>query len=165
MTRIKSIICFITLQTPIILFGQKVIEDSLRLERILNNVKIETFNVSNEKKDIPKFIKRRLSKIDKCKFKIANAGGKFNSGDALQKKSLPNKRIVYIAYNENFYIITYEEGGFGRTYNARLIEYNKRTIKCITTLIMPSHFSVGEFRRILDRRDWLSYVSEKSTCF
>lgn len=164
MTKMKLFVALILFCIPVIILGQGANQDSLRLEKIAINIEKEKFDVSIKKKDIPVFIRRKLTKADKIKFKIANGGEEFNSGDALQKRSLPNKRIVYVAYSRNIYVITYEQGGFGKTYYSRIIEYQKRHVKCITTLIVPPHANIDEFRRIMERRELIKYMAEKSLC-
>jgi hypothetical protein len=165
MTKMKMFICLIFFYIPILILGQGINQDSIRLEKIADSIENERFSVSIKKRDIPGFIRRKLTKIDKTKFRIANEGEEFNSGDALQKGSLPNKRIVYIAHSRNFYIVTYEQGGFGRAYYSRIVKYQKRDIECITTLAVPPHANIDDFKRIMEKKELIKYVAEKSSCF
>jgi len=161
----KSIHLLITFIIPVLSFGQEPIQDSFNFERIEANIRTGKFETSIKKKDIPNFMKNKLSRVDKVKFRIASGDEEFNAGDALLKRSLPGKRIIYIGFNNGIYIITYEQGGFGRSYYSRIIEYEKKKIKCISTFLMPPHNTIDEFRNIMQKREWIKYVSEKSLCF
>lgn len=164
MTKMKSMLFLIIFHFPIIIFGQETIQDSLRIEKITNKIKNEMFEIGFKKKNIPGIIRHKLKVVDREKFKIADKGGSWGPGDAGLDGSLPNKRIVYVAYNKDMYIITYEQGGFGRTYYSRVIEYEKRDVKCITTLKMPPHDNVDDFKRIMEKKELIKYVAEKSLC-
>jgi hypothetical protein len=148
---------------PEIALGQNKY-DSLALEYFKNKLSTESFDISFNKKDIPGFIKHKFTEIDKTKFKIASKGKSFNSGDAILRESLPNKRVVYIAHIDGVYIITYEQGGFGTAYYTRLIKYDKRRVNCLITLQLPPHEELDEFRQILKSNDQTKYVANKSLC-
>lgn len=162
----NSIFILLIIINPARLFGQTAIQDSLAFAKIDTILQAENFSISTNKKSIPKFVRKAISKIDKKKFKVASAGDEFNAGDIIVKSSLPNKRIVYTAHNDsvNVYFITYEQGGFGRTYYSRIVEYYKSTVLCITTLIVPSHDDFASFKNILGTSKRIKIVYEKSTC-
>src|SRR3954468_22034799 len=99
---IKPFLLVLIFFIPEIALGQNKY-DSLALEYFKNKLSTESFDISFKKKDIPGFIKHKFTEIDKTKFKIASKGKSFNSGDAILRESLPNKRVVYIAHIDGVY--------------------------------------------------------------
>lgn len=159
---LKSILVLAINCIPLYLFGQMSAQDSLKIQSTIYGIENEQFVLGTKRSDIPRNILRKLSKIDNEKFRIANSDADFNSGDALQKRSLPNKRIIYIAHNSNFYVITYEQGGFGKNYYSRIVKYEKRKIKCLVTFIMPPHSNIEEFKNIMKYKRFETFVLSKS---
>jgi len=157
--------CLILSYFPTIGIGQTNTIDTKRLQEVISKIKNEKFEITTKTKNIPRFVKRELRKIDKVKFKIAKAGGNFNSSDVIDNKSWPNKRIIFLAYNEDVYVLLYEQGGISRNYYGRVIDHKKNSSDCIFTFIMPPHKDFEEFKYFVENEKWLKIVKEKSKCF
>ena len=81
------------------------------LDSFLNRIQRETFSVNCNKNGIPSFIKKQLD----CwthNFSIANCKEPYNATDVYDKK-LPNRQLLFLALNNDLFIMTYLRGGIG----------------------------------------------------
>ncbi len=143
-------IFFLLLQLCIcnLAFSQEV-ADSIKIEKISREINEVNFSTSYSYKTVPKFIKKAINKAQERKFTAASKGCKFNSTDVNIKKRLSNNRILYIAYSDKFYIITFEHGGYGINIQSKIVKFNYKIVVTIINLTTPFHENISEFKNIL----------------
>jgi hypothetical protein len=117
-------------------FGQKNCEFKIDTAKILanknldgfiNKLQSDTFKIANNKKDIPSFIKKQLN----CytgKFSIANPDGFYQEFDLIINKSLPRRKITFLAKSKDMLVLAYLHGGSGVTRHILFIQFKEKKI-------------------------------------
>jgi hypothetical protein len=110
------------------LFGQKdcgyridtarILKDR-NLDSLLVGLRMEDFQIFNNKKKIPAAIMQQLVCLSRDGFTLANPNEDYQSGCIISKK-LPARQLIAFGRSENFFIIDYLRGG-GGTYTTLII--------------------------------------------
>ena len=89
----------------------------------------DTFMVTNNKKDIPRFIKRQLNCLTHG-FSMANPDKKYQATDVVgwRIKPLPRRQLVFLAKSNHILVLTYYIGGIGRSNHLLLIKFKDKKI-------------------------------------
>lgn len=106
--------------------------------RILSSLKEESFEVSYDKKDVPKSLRNILERWNderKCPFgnevKFANPNEDFESTDCALDPQLPTRQIILILKNNKHVVITYKHGGIGLHNHILWAEFQNGFVKDI----------------------------------
>ena len=159
----KLILTILTFSVNV--YSQDMILDSIKFSQLSQKIVNQVFESSMDRRDINKKILKAFEKIDRQRFKVASKNEKYESTDIIQNKKLPNKRLIYLAYNKHFVIVTYEQGGFAKKNYSRIIEQNDCIIKCVFTFMVPYHEKFEELKELLNHYDLLKFNMQKSLCF
>jgi hypothetical protein len=85
-----------------------------------------SFEVTNDKKAIPKFIRTQLACLANG-FSIANPDQRYQASDLFFKR-LPNRQLVYLATNDSMMVMTYQRGGFVAYGHVLLIKFRNKEV-------------------------------------
>lgn len=96
------------------------------LDIFLAALKSDSFSITNNKKDIPRFIKKQLNCYAHG-FRIANPDQPYNATDVIIQ-NLPGRKLTFLAKSDNILVMRYNIGGIGVSSHLVLIKYNKRKI-------------------------------------
>lgn len=96
------------------------------LDNLLLEFQNDSFKITNNKKDIPHFIKKELDCLVNG-FSIANPGQKYQATDVVLKK-LPWRQLVFLAYNDRMLVMTYLKGGIGESRHLLMIKFKSKKI-------------------------------------
>ena len=91
---------------------ERIIEDT-DLEKIINVIKSEEFEVYNKKREIPKSILKTLTKWQNKKVRFADKGEKYRKNDVIINPRIPNREIITILKSNKYFVMTYNHGGRG----------------------------------------------------
>jgi hypothetical protein len=100
--------------------------NNINLDKLLQEFQSDSFRITNNKKDIPRFIKKQL----KCwtnGFAIANPGEPFQASDVILKRQ-PKRQLVFLAVSKKMLVMTYLKGGFGLSSRAIFIKFENKKI-------------------------------------
>lgn len=109
---ISKILLIILITTNCIL-AQKKCDYNINTPKILSNESLDKFIyllqkndfiVSNNKKEIPSFIKKQLDCIS-GEFSIANPGEKYQS-NCIAESNLPKRKLIFLSKSKNFLVMT-----------------------------------------------------------
>jgi hypothetical protein len=92
------------------------------LDSLLAELRIDSFKITNNKKDIPKFIKKQLD----CYvhgFRIANPDQPYNSTDVIIR-NLPGRQLTFLAKSDDLFVMQYDMGGIVRSSHLLLVKYH-----------------------------------------
>jgi len=135
MKLIKGFLAILTVTLSLNTFGQKDCDYQIdtskillnqNLDSFLNKIQRENFSVSRNKNCIPSFIKKQLD----CwthDFSIANCKEPYNATDLYNKK-LPNRQLLFLALNNDLFVMTYLRGGIGEQTHIVFIMFQDSTI-------------------------------------
>ncbi|HYV92944.1 MAG TPA: hypothetical protein VE978_14230 [Chitinophagales bacterium] len=135
MRQIQTLILSIILLTTQISEGQKKCSFQIDTAKILANrnldsfiadLKSDNFDITNNKKNIPKFIKRQLDCFT-GNFRIANPDEPYNSTDIIIR-SMPGRQLVFLAQSNDLLVMQYLEGGYVRTSHLLLVKFKDSKI-------------------------------------
>lgn len=76
----------------------------------------ESWTEFNTKDSIPELLTLTLKKVLQNDFEIANPNENFNKTDFIINDSIPNRQLRLLSRKNNFWRITYIQGGFGKHY-------------------------------------------------
>jgi hypothetical protein len=96
------------------------------LDRLLQYFQTNTFKITNNKKDIPRFIKKELDCLSNG-FSLANPGQPFQATDVIKGKR-PNRQLTFLAKNKNMLVLTYTLGGFSASRRVLFIIFEGKQI-------------------------------------
>jgi len=96
------------------------------LDKLLSELQSDTFNTTNNKKDIPRFIKKQLNCLAHG-FSIANPGQPYQATDVIFKK-LPRRQLVFLARSDNMLVMTYLKGGISLSRHVLFIKFKDKII-------------------------------------
>jgi hypothetical protein len=97
------------------------------LDSFLQDLKTDSFKITNDKKDIPEFIQRQLDCYANG-FSIANPDQPYQSTDVIITEGLPWRQLTFLAKSSTFLIMRYNIGGIGVSSHVVLIRFNKDKI-------------------------------------
>ena len=136
MTSYRPFLFFtLALLISINVFGQKNCEFKIDTAKILANQNLDnllsqfqndTFKITNNKKDIPRFIKKQLNCLTHG-FSIANPGQPYQATDVVFKK-LPWRQLVFLDRNNDMLVMTYLKGGIGLSRHVLFIKFKDKKI-------------------------------------
>ncbi len=125
--------------TSIKVFGQRKCAFQIDTAKILSNRNLDklllefqsgTFKTTNNKNDIPRFIKRQLNCLTHG-FLIANPGKPYEATDVFTGNifnKLPSRQLVFLAKSDNMLVMTYLKGGRGLSRHLLFIKFNGKKI-------------------------------------
>jgi len=104
------------------------------LDNFLAALETDSFVVTNNKKDIPRFIKKQLRCMTNG-FSIANPGQRFQATEVVEWriKPLPRRQLVFLAKSHNMLVMTYYKGGFGKSGHVVFIKFQGKKISDLWT--------------------------------
>lgn len=105
---------------------EKKILENINLDSFLDKFKSEKFIVYNDKKSIPKQIKKELDCIAQ-KFSIANPEEEYQA-DCNVEKNIPKRQLIFLAKSEDILVMTYATGGIGSSTHFLFIKYDSKKI-------------------------------------
>jgi hypothetical protein len=99
------------------------------LAAFIAELRTDSFKITNNKKDIPRFIKKQL----KCYahgFRIANPNQSYNATDVGSGRliDLPRRQLKFLAKSDDILVMQYNEGGIGVSPHLLLVKFDKRKI-------------------------------------
>jgi hypothetical protein len=103
------------------------IADKVVLVRLTDSLSVQTFKIKYKRKDIPGFIRKAM----RCwtgEFRIADMGKPFNPTDVVWNNT-PQRRIRFLAVNNKYMILAFEQGGRAKTFHLELFEFTKKRIQ------------------------------------
>ena len=155
----KTIKLIILLLFPILSFGQKSNSFTIDTAKILTNenlddfvqnLKTDTFQISADKKAIPKHIKKQLDKLTNG-FSIGNPNQDWQCC-CTSPRRLPERQLNFLAKSKDVLVMTYKTGGFGVSTHLLLVRFdNDKIIDLWTGYCWADVSKVG---------DILSYIEE-----
>jgi hypothetical protein len=134
----------------------KIIQN-LNLDDFLHALKSDSFKVTNNKKDIPKFIKKQLDCYTTNNFDIANPDQPYQSTDVIIERGLPRRKLTFLAKSSNVLVLCYNIGGIGVSSHLILIRFNNHKIIDLWKGICRTEIS-----RISDVSKYLVFYREKN---
>ena len=97
---------------------------------LIDTIQVLHFSSKNNKRAIPKFIRRALGCWRKGKFRIVNPGKFYNNSDAIIGHR-PTRQLGYFGLNEKFILLSYNHGGIGLHGHIFIIKYSNKVIEKI----------------------------------
>jgi hypothetical protein len=99
------------------------------LDTFLSELETDSFTVTNNKKDIPRLIKKQLRCMPDG-FSIANPGKRYQATDVVvwRVKPLPRRQLIFLAKSKDMLIMTYFIGGIGKSGHILLIKFQDKKI-------------------------------------
>jgi hypothetical protein len=91
------------------------------LDGFLTELKDDSFKITNNKKDIPKFIKKQLDCYTHG-FRIANPDQPYSSSDVIVR-NLPRRQLTFFAKSDDLMVMEYNLGGVGLSSHLLLVKY------------------------------------------
>ncbi|CAM1355440.1 hypothetical protein [Tenacibaculum halocynthiae] len=148
-------------------FAQKNCEYQIDKKRILENINLdsfltefqnEQFVVDNDKKSIPKHVKKELDCIA-SEFSIANPKEEYQAGCNVEKDK-PKRQLIFLAKSKDILILTYATGGIGSSTHFLFIKYDSEKIIDLWTGVgmgIIKHKSLKEISKYISSqrdREW-----------
>ena len=137
---------------------KKRILENINLDSFLTEFKTEQFVVNNDKKSIPKHIKKELDCIT-LEFSIANPNEEYQVG-CIVEKDIPKRQLIFLAKSEDILVMTYATGGIGSSTHFLFIKYNSEKIIDLWTGVgmgIIKHKSLQEISKYIStqrNREW-----------
>ena len=159
----KYFFLFILFFTTERLFPQRMCSFQIDTTRILKNqnldsflaeLKTDIFKITNDKKDIPKFIKKQLD----CyvgRFRIANPDQPYNATDLIVR-NWPERQVIFLAKSEKVFVMEYYLGGISLSRHLLLVKYRDGQI-----VDLWKGFCFEEFKSINDVVNYLELNRNK----
>jgi len=98
----------------------KILENK-NLPELLNEFETDSFKITNNKKDIPKFLRIELGCLANG-FSIANPNQPYQSTDVIERK-LADRQLVFFAKSDRMIVLTYLRGGRGVSRHLLMIKF------------------------------------------
>ena len=120
MSRIIQILIVFVSILPNAIFGQSAYDDNvdssnyqllLELEKFRQEIKNNQYEILTGKRNIPKFIKRKLNKLTHG-FSIADSSEEWQCCCTSSIK-LPERQLDFLAKDSSVFIMIYKTGGWG----------------------------------------------------
>jgi len=111
--------CSYTIDTAKILANKNLDSFLIKFEK-------DFFKITNNKNDIPKFIKRDLDCLAND-FSLANPGEPFQQTDVIFQK-LPWRQLVFLAKSKDLIVLSYLKGGWGLSQHLVFIKFKNEAI-------------------------------------
>jgi hypothetical protein len=111
--------CLCSLDTAKILANEN-------LDGFTYRMRTDAFEVLNDKKAIPVFVKKQLDCLAEG-FKIANPDEEY-ACCCTDFKDLPRRKLIFLAKSKDMLALTYLRGGFGVSTHLLLIRFDKNKI-------------------------------------
>ena len=121
-------------------YGQKKCAFQIDTLKILTNQNLsellaefskDSFRVTNNKSDIPQFIKSQLNCLANG-FSIANPNQPYQATDVISQR-LPKRQLVFLAQSHKMIVITYLLGGWGVSRHLVFIKFEGKKITDLWT--------------------------------
>jgi len=96
------------------------------LDKLLSELKIESFKITNNKRDIPRFIKKELNCYVQP-FKIANPNHPYNSTDLIIR-GLPERQLIFLANSASLFVMQYNQGGIALIHHLLVVKHKEGKI-------------------------------------
>ena len=97
------------------------------LIKFADSLAVQLLQTKTREKDIPRFIRKTI----KCwsgEFRIADIGKPFNPTDVVWN-NIPQQRIKFLALNNTYLILAFEQGGKAKTDHLMLFNFKNKKIK------------------------------------
>lgn len=96
------------------------------LNNLLAELESDSFKITNNKKEIPKFIKKQLDCYVNG-FRIANPGQPYNSTCVIER-NLPMRQLRFLAKSDDLLVMQYNIGGFVLSSHLLLVKHREGKI-------------------------------------
>ena len=103
----------------------KVLENR-NLDSFLDKFENEKFVIYNDKKSIPKQVKKGLDCIA-SKFSIANSKESYQASCIIEENS-PKRQLIFLAKSEDILVMSYATGGIGSSTHFLFIKFDSKNI-------------------------------------
>jgi hypothetical protein len=91
-------------------YNESDVLENKSVDNIIKVINEQDLKFFKNKKDIPKIIRRTIKSWDE-KFSIVNPGQDYQSTDIVTGQ--PRRQLIAIFKNKNYFIMTYNHGGYG----------------------------------------------------
>lgn len=99
------------------------------LQKIIETIKTEKFKQYDQKKKIPRSILHILSKWNGSKVRFASHGDEYRKGCVVENWRIPNREITTILRSKKYFVMTYNQGGYGRSKHILFAELKRGSVE------------------------------------
>jgi hypothetical protein len=82
------------------------------------------FTIVRDMRQLPGPVLQAYTERGGSRLVMANRGKRFEATDYLRDSSVPRKRLIFAAFSKDKCIVSYEQGGYARTFNIALFRLN-----------------------------------------